>query len=393
MNLLKSLTLTLLLFLFSHTAYSQASPESFIETIEGVQESTEGDLDHLTLEGLMEEFGIPGVSIAVIKDYEVHWAKGYGVADVETGALVDEHTVFQAASISKPVAAMAVMKAVQEGYFSLDDDINTILTSWKLPDSEFTEEQPVTPRMLTSHTSGLGDGFGFPGYKPDAPMPTLVQIMDGDDPSNVGKVLMERAPMKAIKYSGGGVTMMQLALSDALDKPFEEIAQEYVLGPVGMTDSAFDQPISKERDQNAARAHNAAGRSMGVKWHVYPEQAAAGLWTTPTDLAKFAIEVQKTLKGDSPNVIDRAHMLEMVTPVGVGDFAVGFEIEKRGQGWYFQHGGANWGFKCVLVAHKAKGYGMAVMTNGIRGHYIMTELLNRVSRAYEWDIHDKRVPR
>ena len=391
MNLFKSLTL--LLFLFSHAAYSQESPELFIDAIEGVQESTGGDLDHFTLDGLMKEYGIPGVSIAVIKDYEVHWAKGYGVADVETGALVDEHTVFQAASISKPVAAMAVMKAVQEGYFALDDDINSILTSWKLPESEFTAEQSVTPRMLTSHTSGLGDGFGFPGYKPDAPVPTLVQIMEGDDPSNVGKVFMERAPMKAIKYSGGGVTMMQLALSDALGKPFEEIAQEYVLGPVGMSDSAFDQPISEERDQNAARAHNAAGRSMGVKWHVYPEQAAAGLWTTPTDLAKFAIEVQKTLKGDSPNVIDRSHMLEMVTPVGVGDFAVGFEIEKRGQGWYFQHGGANWGFKCVLVAHKAKGYGMAVMTNGIRGHFIMTEILNRVSRAYEWDIHDERVPR
>lgn len=391
MNVLR--LFVLLSFLFSCTAFAQDAPESIISAIEGVQESTGGDFDDFTLEGLMKEYGVPGLSIAVIKDYEIHWAKGYGVADVETGQLVNEHTVFQAASISKPVAAMAVMKAVQDGHFTLDDDINSILASWKLPDSEYTASQSVTPRMLTSHTSGLGDGFGFPGYKPDAPVPNLVQIMDGEAPSNVGKVFMERAPMKAIKYSGGGVTMMQLALSDALGKPFEEIAQEYVLGPIGMADSGFDQPLSEERDQNAARAHNAAGRSMGVKWHVYPEQAAAGLWTTPTDLAKFAIEVQKTLKGESPQVIDRAHMLEMVTPVGVGDFAVGFEIEKRGQGWYFQHGGSNWGFKCVLVAHKAKGYGMAVMTNGIRGHYLMNELLGRVSRAYEWDIHDERVPR
>ena len=390
---MKTSIATIVLLFYSLTIYAQESPDAFIKAIEAVQDSTGGNFDHFTLEGMMDEYGVPGLSIAVIKDYEIHWAKGYGVADVETGALVDEHTVFQAASISKPVAAMAVMKAVQEGYFSLDDDINTILSSWKLPDSEFTAERPVTPRTLTSHTSGLGDGFGFPGYKPDAPLPTAVQILDGEKPSNVGVVAMERPPMKAIKYSGGGVTMMQLALADAVGKSFEEIAQEYVLDPIGMTNSTFEQPLSAERDQNATRAHNAAGRSMDVKWHVYPELAAAGLWTTPTDLAKFAIEVQKTLRGDSARVIDRAHMLEMVTPVGVGDFAVGFEIDKRGQGWYFQHGGSNWGFKCVLVAHKANGYGMAVMTNAIRGHFIMTELLQRVSRAYEWDIHDERVPR
>lgn len=183
--------------------------------------------------------------------------------------------------------------------------------------------------------------------------------------------------------------MMQLALSDALGKPFAEIGDEYVLGPIGMTDSSFEQPLSAARDQNAARGHNMVGKAMEVKWYVHPEQAAAGLWTTSTDLAKFAIEVQKTLRGDPAKVINRAHMLEMVTPVGVGDFAVGFQIEKLGRGWYFRHSGANAGFKCLLLAHKAKGYGVVVMTNADRGLFIMREIMNRVSRAYAWDMHDE----
>ena len=372
---------------------AQEQPEAFIRAVEGPQQGEIGQFPALSIEDLLKEHGVPGVSVAVIKDFEIHWAKGYGTADVETGAPVQKNTLFQAASISKPVAAMAVLKAVQDSFFSLDQDINSILTSWQLPAGTFTAVQPVTPRSLTSHTSGLGDGFGFPGYKPDAPLPTLVQIMEGASPSNVGQVSMERPPMVAMKYSGGGVTLMQLALSDAVGQPFQDIAKTYVLDPLGMEDSGFDQPLSPERDRQAARAHNRVGRGMGAKWHVYPEQAAAGLWTTPTDLALFAVEVQKSIRGGSNQVLDRAHALEMVNPVGVGPFAVGFAVEKSGEGWYFQHSGANWGFKCNLVAHKVKGYGLAIMTNAINGHMVMREILDRVVEVYGWDMYDDPVPR
>jgi len=336
---------------------------------------------------------VPGVSVAVIKDFDIHWAKGYGVADVETGARVAPDTLFQAASISKPVAAMAAVRAAQDGRFSLDDDINTILRTWKLPDSEFTRGHPVTPRALMSHTSGLGDGFGFPGYHPSSDRPTLVEILDGRTPSNVGPVFMERPPFTASKYSGGGVTLMQLAMTDAIGVPFAEMMQKVVLGPIGMTNSAYEQPLSTERDRHAARAHSGGGRAMDAKWHVYPELAAAGLWTTPADLAKFAIEVQKTALGRSSRVLTRASALEMLTPVGVGDYAVGFAITKNGQGWYFAHGGSNWGFQCDLIAHRVKGYGVAIMTNGDAGRPVITEIEARVAAAYGWDSLDKPVPR
>ena len=388
-------TVTLISTAIPGPAYGQArSPAEYMAVVEGVQAAPGANgLGSLTIEQLMARFNVPGVSIAVIRDFKVHWAKGYGIADVETGARVDTATMFQAASISKPVAAMAVLKAVQDGLFTLDDDINDILESWTLDGEGFTRDRPVTPRTLTSHTSGLGDAFGFPGYDPDAPIPTVVQILEGQSPSNVGAIFMERAPMSLYEYSGGGVTLMQLALTEARDRPFADIMRDDVLNPIGMSNSTFEQPIPAALDRNAARAHSGEGRSMGAKWHVYPEMAAAGLWTTPTDLARFAIEVQRSAIGESNRVLSRTTVQEMLSPVGVGDFAVGFSISKLGQGWYFSHGGSNWGFRATLLAHKVKGYGLAIMTNADQGGAVAAELSRRIQMAYEWDSFAEPAPR
>lgn len=366
----------------------------YIAMIEGAQaEPGDNELGALTIVQLMERLNVPGVSVAVIHDFQIHWAKGYGIADVETGAPVDTATMFQAASISKPVAAMGVLRAVQDGLFTLDDDINDILESWTLDGGEYTRDRPVTPRMLTSHTSGLGDGFGFPGYDPGDTLPTVMQILDGHELSNVGALFMERAPMSLMEYSGGGVTLMQQALSDARGRPFADIMRDDVLRPIGMNNSTFEQPLPTERERNAARAHSRDGRSMGAKWHVYPEQAAAGLWTTASDLARFAIEVQRSAIGESNRVLSRTTVQEMLSPVGVGDYAVGFAITKLGQGWYFAHGGSNWGFRATLLAHKAKGYGFAIMTNADQGSIVASEIGRRIQMAYQWDSFAEPAPR
>ncbi|HEY7236619.1 MAG TPA: serine hydrolase domain-containing protein [Gemmatimonadaceae bacterium] len=370
------------------------SAADYIAAIEGAQSSAgPNDLGRLTISELMARFNVPGVSIAVIRDHQIHWAKGYGIADVATGAPVNTETMFQAASMSKPVAAMAVLRAVQDGLFTLDDDINRILTSWKLDGGEFTRERPVTPRMLTSHTSGLGDGFGFPGYAPSDSVPTVLQILNGDKRSNVGVLFMERPPMTLMEYSGGGVMLMQQALSDARKRPFADIMRDDVLRPIGMTHSTYEQPLPPSLDRNAARAHSRDGKAMGPKWHVYPEQAAAGLWTTPSDLARFLIEVQRSAVGQSNRVLSRTLVQEMLSPVGVGDYAVGFSIAKIGQGWYFSHGGSNWGFRSTMIAHKVKGYGLVIMTNADQGGAVANELSRRIQLAYEWDSFAQPAPR
>src|SRR5919109_2074705 len=224
------------------------SPDALIAAIEAAQPGRDGELPALTLADAMKKLGVPGLSVAVIRDFDIHWTRAYGVADARTGAQVNIETLFQAASISKPVAAMAVLKAVQDGRLSLDEDVNRYLVSWKVPAGDATARQPVTLRSLLSHTSGTDDGFGFPGYDPETPTPTLAQILNGEKPSNVGQVLVKRPPLTTFKYSGGGVTLVQLLLMDVLKRPFPELMQTTVLAPIGMTRSAYEQPLSAARD-------------------------------------------------------------------------------------------------------------------------------------------------
>jgi CubicO group peptidase (beta-lactamase class C family) len=344
---------------------------------------------------LLQQANVPGVSIAVIRDFKVVYAVAYGIADAGTGAPVTTRTMFQAASISKTVAAMASLKAVQEKRFTLDQDVNTILKSWKLPTAGFTAARPVTPRMLMSHVSGAGDGFGFPGYVPGTPLPTLPQLLDGRPPSNTRAVRLERAPMTAEEYSGGGVMVQQLALMDAVGKPFAQIARDWIFDPLQMADSTFEQPLPAARQSQAAHAHGPAGTVPQTKepWHVYPEQAAAGLWTTPTDLARFAIDVQLALQGRRSRVLSPPVAREMVTPVGVGGYGVGFALLKQGEGWYFMHNGSNFGFRASLWAHSTKGYGAAIMANGAGGDALIPQLLRMIQQEYTWDALDSPVPR
>lgn len=370
-----------------------ADVSSLIARIEAPQFPNRQGYDALTLPELMQRLRVPGLSVAVIRDYRIHWARGYGVADVETGRAVDTGTVFQAASISKPVFAMMVVKLAQDGRLSLDDDINTLLKTWRVPGTEFTHEQKVTLRSLLSHTSGADDGFGFPGYNPEEPRPSLAQILNGEKPSNVGSVRFVRPPYAGFKYSGGGVTLAQLAVMDVVGRPFPDLARETVLAPLAMSRSSFEQPMTEALATNAARAHNGAGRRSAASWHVYPEQAAAGLWTTPSDLARFAIEVQRAIRGPKGAVLTQGSAREMLSAVGAGGFAVGFSIAQRGQGWYFSHGGSNWGFQGNLVAHFRKGYGVAIMTNGDNGGALLAEIEARIAAAYGWDTLDKPIPR
>ena len=349
--------------------------------------------DSLGVPELLAQFKVPAVSVAVIRDFKIDWARAWGVKSARTGEAATADTLFQAASISKPVAAMASLRAVQDGRFTLDQDINTILKSWRLSPRPSSQGEIVTPRMLMSHTSGTDDGFGFPGYAPDAPRPSIVQILEGQAPANRGPVRVGRTPMTGFKYSGGAVTIQELALTDVVGKAFPLIMRETVLGPIGMTNSTYEQPLPENLRSAASHAHDQTGQEADAPWRVHPEHAAAGLWTTPTDLAKFVIEVQQALAGRSTKVLTRATAQEMVTPVGVGPFGIGFTIAKAGEGWYFSHGGSNWGFRCDLIAHRSKGYGVVIMTNGDNGGRVIAALRDKISLASAWDMHDKPLPR
>jgi len=372
---------------------AQSDAATLIARIEAAQSPNRQGFDSLTLAEVMQRLKVPGASIAVVRDFQVHWTKAYGTADVSSGKPAETSTRFQAASISKPVTAMAAMRLSQDRRLDLDADVNSMLTSWKVPESSFARDRPVTPRSLMSHTSGADDGFGFPGYEPSAARPSLIQVLKGEKPSVLGPVLFGRPPFQGFKYSGGGVTIMQLALTDLTRQPFADFLEVTVLGPLQMTNSSFVQPPPPELAGELSRAHDGQGRAMNTAWHVYPEQAAAGLWTTASDLARFVIEVQTAARGPAGKVLSQASAKELITPVGVGPYGVGLGVEQRGEGWYFAHGGSNWGFQADIVGHLRKGYGIAIMTNGDRGRALINEIESRVAAAYNWDSLDKPLVR
>ncbi len=336
-----------------------------------------------TLAERMRHYKVPGVSLAVIHDFKIVWSKAYGLKDVSANEQVTLNTLFQAGSISKPVAAMVALKKVQQGKIKLDENINNKLTSWKLPDNEFTAQRKVTLANLLSHTAGL-TVHGFPGYAVGEKLPTLPQVLDGAEPANTAPVRVNMTPGAKFRYSGGGTTIMQLAVMDIDKKPFPQIAQETVLKRLEMTNSTYEQPLPPDWLKQAAAGYRRDGSEVEGKRHLYPEMAAAGLWTTPIDLAKFAIEIQLSLQGKSNKVLSQKMTEKMLTPF-IEDFvALGFFIDKKGRATYFQHGGADEGFRAQLMAHKDKGYGAVVMVNSDNGQ-IINEILRSIAKEYQWE--------
>ena len=337
----------------------------------------------LSLAQLMDAFKVPGLSVAVIEDYKIAWAKGYGTIGAGSSTPVSTTTLFQAGSISKPVAATGMLALVQAGKLSLDEDVNVKLKTWKVPENEFTKEQKVTLRRLASHTAGL-TVHGFPGYDVDEPVPTLVQIFNGEKPANTPAIRVDFVPGTKWRYSGGGVTIEQQLMMDVTGKPFPALMKELVLDKEGMSDSSYEQPLSAEWASRTAVGTYASGKPVHGKWHIYPEMAAAGLWTTPTDLAKFVIEIALSKQGKSNRVLTQKTIEEMFTkPPSASDFGIGFGLSANRPG-EFGHDGADEGFQAMLIMNADTGQGIAMMADSDNGITLANYVLHRVAQEYGW---------
>jgi CubicO group peptidase (beta-lactamase class C family) len=329
----------------------------------------------------MAALHVNGVSIAVIHHGVIEWAQGFGVTSVG-GPSVTAETLFQAGSISKPVAAMAALHQVQLGKLSLDADVNTVLTSWKLPDAPVAGGKPVTLRELLTHTGGT-TVHGFPGYATDAEVPSLVQVLNGEKPANTPAIRIEAAPGSRWNYSGGGYTIMQQMLIDETKETFPKLLHDTVLAPIGMTHSTYQQPLPAEMRAAAATPYEANGKPIAGGAHTYPEMAAAGLWTTPTDLARYCMEVQHSLKGEWNHVLSQQMTKQMLTP-GMGEYGLGLAIGGAATNPYFGHGGVNAGFESTMSAYEQDGEGAVVMTNAQGGSRLADEVMRSIAAAYHW---------
>ena len=325
----------------------------------------------------MEAENVHGVSIAVAIDGKLAWARAYGLADKDAYRPATPETLFQAASLSKPVAAMAALKLVEDGVLDLDSNINKALRSWKLPENAFTAERKVTLRGLLTHTAGTNVS-GFPGYASSETVPTALEVLKGE--GNTDAIRVSLNPGESWRYSGGGYTILQQVMTDVTEKSFPALMEETVLAPLSMSDSTFEQPLPERFHPRAATGHRARGMRVKGDWHVYPEMAAAGLWTTPSDLVKFFLEIQKSHRGEGA-ILSQSMARQMLEP-GMNSWGLGPVIQ--GEGKRFGHGGSNAGFRSQFTAFIDGGSGAVVMTNSDNGGRLAFDTLLTIANAYGW---------
>lgn len=334
----------------------------------------------------MEHYKVPGVSIAIVENGEIRGAKGYGISNTECGSRVDTSTLFQAASISKPLAALMALKLVEQGKLDLDQDVNLYLQDWKIPENQFCRQEKVTLRRLLTHTSGL-NVHGFPGYKQTDSFPSLTGVLNGE--GNTARILVDTVPGSIWRYSGGGYTVMEKLLEDVSGLPFDEQMAIHILQPLGMKNSTFTQPLGPEHFFHASAAYDREGNILEGHWHNYPERAAAGLWTTPTDLAKYCIEVQQIVAGKQNGILSGQTIGKMLTK-HQNEWGLGPGLHWEDDSLIFRHGGKNAGFTNNLISFAHRGSALVVMTNADNGGKLIEEITRAVSSYYNWGIMEPR---
>ncbi len=330
----------------------------------------------------MRERNIAGLSLAIIQDGKIIKEQGYGFTDKSNKTQVTSTTLFQAGSVSKCLAALGVLHLIEKGQLSFDADINTQLRSWKLPENKFTKDKKVTLRGILGHNAGV-NVHGFPGYAEDAPIPKLLEVLDGIKPANTSAIRVDIVPGSKSRYSGGGYTVMQQMIIDVTGKPFSEFMRETVLKPLNMLHSTYEQPLPQETVASTATGYLADGKTVGGRWHIYPEMAAAGLWTTASDLARFVIGVQRSLSGDANQVISQGMTRLMLTAQtdkhGLGVYLEGTEKTLR-----FYHGGRNKGFDAFLIAFANTGKGLVILINANDDSGIFNDIAKIVAKEFQW---------
>ena len=334
-----------------------------------------------TLSERMKHYNVAGLSVAVIDNYQIVWAKGYGYADKKEERKVTATTLFEPGSISKSLNAVGILQLAQQGKLDLYQDINQYLVNWKFPYDTVSHGKKITTAQLLSHTAGLGV-HGFPGYQRDSAIAAVTDILDGRAPSNTEAVRSVTEPGKESRYSGGGILITQQMLTDLTKQRYEQYIYEHVLRPLGMTNSSYNQPPAVSQRKNLATGYKSNGNEVPGKYFVYPEKAAAGLWTTPTDICKYILEMQQAYQGKSSKVLNQEMVKLHVTPYK-NDVAMGTFIQNRSGEKYFNHTASNEGFSGLFIGGLTNGKGAAIFVNSDDAS-IAFELVNTIALVYNW---------
>lgn len=376
MKIIKYLTLFLLSII-----YCSCSQKAENDKIDKVENNVTCKGQHYNIYERMKFYKVPSISIAVINDGKIEWAKAYGLADLESKKNADINTLYQAASISKSINALCIMKLVEEGKLSLDTDIRKYLKTWTLPDNEFSKDKTITLRSLLSHSAGM-DVHGFAGYTINDSIPSINEILDGKLPANNNAIRAFINPNTKVEYSGGGIVITRKIIEDNINSNYDKLLNDLVFVPLKMTNSTFTLS-PKTTKYNLATGYDTIAKEILGKYHLYPEKSPDGLWSTPTDLAKFILSVQQSLKTNS-SFLNTKIANEMLSPVlDSSKAALGCFIETYGGEKYFCHGGSNEGFNCCYYGSFSNGVGVVIMANSDNSDLIY-EILEGVASVYGW---------
>ncbi len=366
-----------------NSRYSQETEDKIKRVIENLQVETQfwNQYETSTLEERMSYYKTPGISIAVINNGKLEWARGFGYRNTEKKQVVTQYTLFQAASVSKPLVALAFMKLKENNEIDIDTSINVYLKSWQLPSNNGWTPN-ISIRQLLSHTAGVSV-HGFPGYSQTEQIPTTVQILNGEYPANNDPVVVNILPGTRLRYSGGGLTIAQLILEDMFNEPLYKIIDSLVLKPLKLENSTYQQPVPRTKNSLLATGYLPDYQPISGGHHIYPEMAAAGLWTSPTELSVIITEIQKATENKS-DFVSSETINEMLTPQKIdSEVGIGFFLNGEGDSQMFQHNGGNYGFNSRLVGYVHQGKGAIVMINA-NTFEIINEVMRSIAIAYEW---------
>ncbi len=369
----------------SKTSYSPEVEASILAVEEGISnfKFTIKDRRPQTIADRMAMHKVNGLTIAVIRDYKLEWAKGYGWADVDEKRPVTPETMFQPGSISKSLNAITILDMVEDRKLSLYTDINTQLKSWQFPYDSISKGKKITIADLLSHSAGLGV-HGFLGYSIGDTYPTIPQILDGLNPANSEPVRSIFEPGKQMEYSGGGTMISELIAMDASGLTYDQLVQNRIFTLLKMTNSSFTQPPAAAFKNQLATGYRTSGEEVQGKYPVLIEQAAGGLWTTPSDLSKFIIEMQLSANGNSNKILSEKMTKTMLKPYQNKEVALGVFIEEANGHKYFSHSAGNLGFSGKYIASLEDGNGVVVFINSDGGGSIIEEVITSVANIYKW---------
>ncbi len=327
------------------------------------------------------EYNIPALSLAVIHQGKIEWADTYLNANFPEESKLDCASIFQAASLSKPVTVLAAMRMHATGAIDLDQNIQEYLKDYVLPPGKQTAENPVTLRNIFSHTSGITSG-GYEGYSKDLPLPSDIDILQGASGVNSPPIEVVNPPNETLAYSGGAYTLAEVALQDIFANEFSDFMKEWILEPAGMKHSAFTQPLITSKPNQVVRGYTQSGTVLEGGWRNHPEQAAAGLWSNASDLAKFLLEIYNAYQGKS-SIFSQSVIKSMLEDERDG-LVYGFIINRSNDDISLTHYGGNAGYRTGMTISLTTGNGLVYLIDSDNGGNLGNELLLSAAQVYEW---------